>query len=129
MGSPDNPLVATYSGDANYNASTSSLATPQSQAAATITVTSSANPATFAEPVTFSVTVAPPIAAGTIPTGSVQATVFGSETLGAVFLDATGHASFQVASIPKLRGRPLHAVAMGPRHRIECNYRDLLRRC
>jgi uncharacterized protein (TIGR03437 family) len=90
------PGVAMYSGDANHNGSTSAAVTRQSQTAATTTVTSSANPASFAEPVTFSATVAPSVAGGAIPTGTVLATVFGSETLGSAFLDATGKASFTV---------------------------------
>lgn len=89
------PVVATYFGDANYNASTVTSSN-QSPPAPTVTVTSSANPTSFAQPVTFSVTVASAVAGGAIPTGTIVATVFGSETLGYATLDDYGHASFTV---------------------------------
>ena len=89
------PVVATYSGDANYNASTVTSSN-QSPPAPTVTVTSSANPTSFAQPVTFSVTVASAVAGGAIPTGTIVATVFGSETLGYATLDNYGKASFTV---------------------------------
>jgi hypothetical protein len=59
-------------------------------------MTSSENPSTFAVPVTFSVTVAPVAADGAMPTGSVTATAFGSNTLGSGSLGASGHVSFTV---------------------------------
>jgi hypothetical protein len=61
-----------------------------------MTVTSSVNPATFAEPVTFSVMVSPAVAGGAIPTGTVAASVFGSDLLAFATLDATGHATITV---------------------------------
>ena len=96
LASSSGDIIAFYGGDANYNASISPPATKPSKDAATITVTSSANPSTFAAPVTFAVTVAPLAVDGAVPTGSVQATVFGSDSLGSATLDATGHASFTV---------------------------------
>jgi uncharacterized protein (TIGR03437 family) len=92
---PSAGITAVYSGDTNYNGSTSPPATQPSQGV-TIGVASSANPATFAEPVTFSVTVSPAVAGGAVPTGTVAATVLGSDTLASATLDATGHATLTV---------------------------------
>jgi len=93
---PSAGITAVYPGDTNYNGSTSPPATQPSQGAVTITVTSSVNPATFAEPVTFSATVSPAVAGGAVPTGTVAASVLGSDTLGSATLDATGHATLTV---------------------------------
>ena len=107
-------IVAIYSGDANYNPSTSPAATQPTQAAANLTVTSSANPSTFAEPVTFSVAVTPAVSGGPVPTGTVRATVLGSETLGSATLDSTGRASLTVPQAPGAATPLPWGLATGP---------------
>jgi len=93
---PSAGITAVYPGDTNYNGSTSAAATQPSQGAVTISVAPSANPATFAEPVAFSVTVSPAVAGGAVPTGTVTAAVLGSDLLAFATLDATGHATLTV---------------------------------
>jgi hypothetical protein len=88
-------LTAVYTGDSNYNGSTSPAATMPTLAAVAVGVASSANPSTFAEPVTFTVKVAPASANSSTPAGSVNATV-GGQTLGSAALDSTGSASITV---------------------------------
>jgi uncharacterized protein (TIGR03437 family) len=97
---PAGDIVAVYNGDANYNGSTSPPATLPNKTAAFVTVTSSANPASFAEPLTFSVAIASAVANSAIPTGAVQATLAGSYLLGGGTLDANGRASFTVPQDP-----------------------------
>ena len=89
-------LIAVYGGDANYNGSTSPAATVPTLAAVTVGVTSNVNAATFAEPVTFSIKVTPATAGNAIPTGTVRATLFGSDLLGGAILDSTGSATITV---------------------------------
>jgi uncharacterized protein (TIGR03437 family) len=95
-------LVAVYSGDGNYLGSTSSPAsgTPPTLAAVTIGVSSSVNPSTFAQPVTFAVSVAPAVRGNMVPTGTVQASVLGVYAIGAATLDANGNALFTVPQSP-----------------------------
>ena len=89
-------IVAVYNGDANYLGSTSPPATRPASGIATIVVASSVNPSTFAEPVTFKVTVAPSVHGGPTPSGTIQAAVLGTDRLGAATLDASGNATFTV---------------------------------
>jgi len=88
-------LTAVYNGDSNYTGSTSPPATMPTLAAVTISVQSSANPSTFAEPVTLTITVAP-ASGSAIPTGTVQASVLGSDVLGGATLDSTGSATITI---------------------------------
>ena len=90
-------LTAEYSGDNNYNGSTSPPATIPTLAAVSVGVTSSVNPATFAEPVTISIKVTAAAAGNTTPTGTVQLSVSG-DLLGAATLDPSGSASLTVPS-------------------------------
>ena len=63
-------LTASYGGNANLSASASSILTQTvNQAATGTSISSSANPATFGQAVTFTATVQP--AAGGVPTGTV----------------------------------------------------------
>jgi hypothetical protein len=89
-------LTAFYNGDPNYTGSTSPPATVPNLPAVTVSVKSGANPSTFAEPVTLTITVAPESASNTIPTGTVQAVVLGSDVLGTATLDSTGSATITV---------------------------------
>ncbi|KOG43119.1 vegetative cell wall protein, partial [Streptomyces decoyicus] len=65
------PVTATYSGDANFTTSTGGDTQTVNKAATSTTLTSSPDPSTFGQPVTFTATVAAvPPGVGT-PTGSV----------------------------------------------------------
>jgi hypothetical protein len=77
-------ITAKYSGDTNFSASTSPALTETVNAASTTTtVSSSLNPATYGQSVTFTATVTPP--AGTTASGSVTF-LDGTTTLGTVTL-------------------------------------------
>jgi hypothetical protein len=91
-------ISAAYSGDSSFSSST--VSTPLSQtvdAPTTTTLSSSANPSTLGESVTFTATVAGPSGAGT-PSGSVSFEE-GSTTLESVALDATGQATFTTSTL------------------------------
>jgi len=85
-------VTATYSGSADFNASSGQVSQTVAQAATSTTVTSSANPSTAGQSVTFtaSVSVAPP-GTGT-PTGTVTF-ADGSATLCSPTLPANGTAT------------------------------------
>jgi hypothetical protein len=90
------PLTAIYRGDANYAGSTSVILNQTVQpAASTATITSSRNPSTQGQTVTFTATITSPTAK---PTGPVTFTL-GSTTLGTVQL-AAGKAKFTTAALP-----------------------------
>jgi len=59
-------ITATYSGDGDYNASTSTGITQTVKTATTTTLASSANPSTYGQAVTFTATVAPNDGSGTV---------------------------------------------------------------
>src|SRR5207245_1288745 len=66
-------ISAAYSGDANYNASTSAnLTQTVNKANTTATLTSSLNPSYFGDPVTFTATVNPVSPGAGTRTGTVQ---------------------------------------------------------
>jgi CSLREA domain-containing protein len=92
----NHPITASYSGDANFNASTSGAITQTvNQAPTTTTLAYSANPSVFGQTVTFTATVAPS-GSGT-PTGAVtfsdSGTSIGSGTLSG------GIATFSTSSL------------------------------
>jgi phospholipase C len=64
-----NSINAAYSGDSYYSPSSASLTQTVNQAATTLTLTTSTNPSTFSQPVTFSATVTPQY--GGQPSGTV----------------------------------------------------------
>jgi VCBS repeat-containing protein len=71
-------LTAVYSGDGNYNGSTSAPITVVVQADATTSTVSSSSPtAAYGEPVSFTATVAPVAPGAVTPTGTVQLQVDG----------------------------------------------------
>ena len=85
-------ITASYSGDTNFTASSGSMT--QTVTGVVVTLTSSPNPSTPDQQVTFSVTVAGP---GTIPTGTVTFSD-GSTSLGSTGLQG-GSSSFSVSSL------------------------------
>lgn len=95
-------ITATYSGDGNLFASAGSTTQVVNKAPTQSTVTSSVNPSSFGQPVSFTVTVcaAPPSATPTAaPTGSVTFTIDGSGTFDTATLSATSATCSQATSI------------------------------
>ena len=90
-------VVASYSGDSNYNPSTSGATTlTAAKGTPTVTVTSSANPAPYGTLVTLTVTVT---GSGPTPTGGV--TFYdGGELLGTRGLNSSGLATFVTSGFP-----------------------------
>ena len=99
-------LSAVYSGDTNFNVSTSTSITQQVLKANTSTlVTSNKNPSTFHQPVTFTAQVVPSIATGTV--------IFfdGKKTLGKASLNL-GIASFTTSTL-QVGSHSIHASYIG----------------
>jgi hypothetical protein len=90
------PVLASYSGDANYAASTITLNEVVNPVATTTTLTSSAGTSQLGQSVTFTATVAPSDPAGGTVTFTDQTT---GTPLGTVNLDGHGHASFTTNSL------------------------------
>lgn len=89
-------ITAVYGGDSNYLSSTSPALTQNVVSNASSTsITSSVNPSTFGQSVTFTATVTG--SSGT-PTGSVTFKD-GSATLGTATLDGSGQATFSTSSL------------------------------
>jgi VCBS repeat-containing protein len=63
-------ITASYAGDSNFNASTSTLTEIVNKNGATVTLSSSANPSVFGQSVSFTITIAAASGSGT-PTGTV----------------------------------------------------------
>jgi uncharacterized repeat protein (TIGR01451 family) len=90
-------ITATYSGDANFNASSGSVAQTVNKGATTTTLTSSPNPSTPGQTVTLTATVAVTAPAQATPTGTVEFKD-GTTTLGSGPL-AAGKATFAAANL------------------------------
>jgi hypothetical protein len=104
-------LTAVYSGDGNYNGSTSAPITVVVQADGTTSTVSSSSPtAAYGEPVSFTATVAPVAPGAVTPTGTVQFQVDGAN-FGKPALLSAG-----VATIPGIA-----TLAVGP-HTITALY-------
>lgn len=89
-------IFAVYSGDANFNTSTSNDIThtvTKVSGTVTVALSSSLNPAIFGDAVTFKVIVSSSV--GVIPTGTVAVTD-GSTSLGVITLDPSGKGSVLV---------------------------------
>jgi autotransporter-associated beta strand protein len=94
-------ITAVYGGDTNFTASTSAPLTQTVSAAASttmITLSSSANPSVFGQPVTFTATVTAVAPATGTPTGTVTFSE-GTTTLGTGILNSSGQATFQTSSL------------------------------
>jgi hypothetical protein len=106
-------LTASYSGDSNYSASTSSPLTlvVSSKPVPVITLTTSASRINQGQPVTFTATVRA-FSGTTQPTGSVTFTDF-TNTLGAaVSLSGSGVATFSTSALP-VGANTIYAVYSG----------------
>jgi hypothetical protein len=89
-------ITASYPSDPVFaNSSGSTVQTVQNASATTTTVSSSANPSVFSQPVTFTAAVT---SSGGVPTGTVTFKD-GTTTLGTSNLDGTGHATFATSTL------------------------------
>jgi hypothetical protein len=96
-------ITAVYGGDAQFITSTSaSLNQVVAKASTTITLSSTPNPSTFGQLVTFTATVSSSI--GVIATGVVEF-VEGSTTHGSATLNAAGNATFSITTLPLKNGK------------------------
>jgi large repetitive protein len=86
-------VTAVYSGDANFAGSSDGIDQSVQTDATTTTVTSSANPSSYRQPVTFTATVTANAPGSGTPTGQVQFSIDGSPVGSPVSLDASGTAS------------------------------------
>jgi hypothetical protein len=73
-------ITAAYGGDPNYNSSTSTTLTQKVEQPSAVALTSSANPSPFGAPVTFTATVSPAAATGTV-TFKDASTALGTVTI------------------------------------------------
>ena len=96
----DHPVIATYGGDASYLTSTSTTLTQTVSplAATTTALTSSLNPSTYGQSVTFTATVSP-VVAGPTPTGTVQFSIDTIPVGAPVTLSGTGVATFATTAM------------------------------
>jgi hypothetical protein len=92
-------LTAVYGGNANFTGSTSPVLTQTvNKAGSTTTLTSSINPSTFGQSVTFTAKVKP--ATSGTPTGTVTFKD-GSTTLGTGSLNSSASATFTISTLSK----------------------------
>jgi len=101
-------ILVKYAGDTNFTASQTTATETVIGATTTSSMTSSANPSVFGQPVTFNVTVTS--TQGT-PTGTV-AFLDGTTTLATQTLNASGTASFTTSSLA-VGTHPIRAVYSG----------------
>ena len=96
-------ITATYNGDSNFGGSSTSLVQTVTKSSTTTTLTSAPNPSTFGQSVTFTATVSPITASGTVTFSdftcspapcNMQPVALGSGTLSA------GRASFSSSTLP-----------------------------
>jgi RHS repeat-associated protein len=92
-------ITASYAGDTNFNASTSANLTQTVNQAATTTttLTSSPNPASPGQTITFTVSVTPNAPGSGAPTGMVTFMTV-KTTLGTAALDSAGHATLSISN-------------------------------
>ena len=90
LGAGSDTIIAAYSGDANYSNSSGTVNETVNQSSSTTAVFASANPTTYGQSLTFTVTVSASV--GT-PTGTVTF-LDGSVVLGSGTLNAAGQATF-----------------------------------
>ena len=91
-------ITASYGGDGNFNSSSSTMSQTVNKASTTTTLSSSANPSTIGQSVTFTATVNVVAPAAGTPTGTVTFSD-GSTTLATVALSSSGTASFSTSTL------------------------------
>jgi hypothetical protein len=96
LGPGSDTITATYASDPLFTASSgSTVQTVQNSFTTTTTVSSSANPSVFSQPVTFTATVT---SSGGVPSGTVTFKD-GATTLGTSTLDGAGHATLTISTL------------------------------
>ena len=108
----DRTITAHYSGDPNFAASTGTVTQTVDAAGTTTTVTSSVNPSSFGQPVSFTATVAPLAPSLLPPTGTVQFFVDGS-AFGSPATLGSGVAVSDVTSTLSVGVHPVTATYQG----------------
>jgi sugar lactone lactonase YvrE len=89
------PITASYSGDTNYSVASAALIQTVQSATTRITLASSANPAIYATPATFTATVT---GNGGVATGSISFTD-GGASIGSALLNANGVAVLTTSAL------------------------------
>lgn len=107
----DHPIKVAYSGDSNFNASTSAPLNQTVRKSSTTTLISSPNPSVFGQTVTLTATVTPTAPATGTPTGTVTFSDAGMP-LGTAALDGSGVAALSTGAIPA-GNRSLTAIYNG----------------
>jgi uncharacterized repeat protein (TIGR01451 family) len=108
IGAGSHTIKASYQGDNNYTGSNNTTSQVVNQDATTTSVTSSANPSTAGQSVTFTATVAANSPGSGTPTGTVQFVIDGANAGGSVAL-SSGMAQFTTSSLT-VAGSP-HSVS------------------
>ena len=103
------PILAVYSGSTSDSASTSNQVTQAVLIPTTTTLTSSANPATLGQPITFTATVS--ATSGTTPTGNVVFSHSGS--VYATVALSNGVATYATSTLTAATGHPVVATYAG----------------
>jgi hypothetical protein len=91
-------ITASYGGDANFNSSSSTLAQTVTKASTATSLTSSANPSTFSQSVTFTATVNVVSPGAGTPAGTVTFND-GSNALATAPLSSSGTATFSTSTL------------------------------
>jgi autotransporter-associated beta strand protein len=100
-GGQDQTITAVYNGDGNHNSSTGTFLQDVNPVASATSVTTSASPVGFGEPVTFTATVSSTLAGDPrLPGGVVTFIMDGSTTLGVGTLNALGVTTFTTSTLP-----------------------------
>ncbi len=94
LGYGSHTITAVYSGDANFTGSTSPSLAHVVLRATTTVVTSSRNPSTFGQTVTFTVRIRPVVGTVLVPTGTVQFSIDGVPVAGTSTLNIQGRATY-----------------------------------
>ncbi|MBV9662095.1 MAG: Ig-like domain repeat protein, partial [Acidimicrobiales bacterium] len=103
-------IVASYSGDTNYAASSGSLSETLQQIGTTTSVGASAPTVTYGQPVTFTATITPASSAASVdPTGTVTFVDNASTTIGSGTVSTTGGVTTATLTLSGLAAGP-HSV-------------------
>jgi hypothetical protein len=109
-------ITAIYKGDANFSASSGGLAEVVNQDATTTVVTSSLNPSTHGQKVTFTATVTPVGPGSGVPSGTVTFLDNGTALGNPVKLDKTGTAALKNISTLTVGSHTITAVYSGDKN-------------
>src|SRR5262249_59158333 len=110
VGAGNHLIRASYSGDSHFTLSLDALVQTVNQAATATQVSSSANPAVYGQPVTFTATVSNTSGTGVTPMGTVHFVVDGSNLGAPVTVDATGHPTSPAVSFMAGAGPNRHGL-------------------